>query len=379
MNFCTKCGKKLNVNKKCDDCDKKKITLKDILLWIFFLPIMICLYVWKSDKIEFKNKRIIIIGVIFFYIVLAICLSSSENTIKEENIKKCYNSQTYKEITKLFDIKNLKGNFEDNIKCENLKIRTSENKEITIEEKENKLIGISVKDGNKLKYVYWQDNSKDIYDSITLKLKKEADEKLKKQNEESELNEKTKKSENKKIKIFTDIGLSLENAKEAYNIITDCGLSNISKLKKYNETENIISYTTTYTSGDNNQYNIIIFIADNKIYAINSGNLKIYNREENIKININDYILSSSEMSNLKLIAEEYVKNNLKAPSTAKFPGSFFSPFEGWEMQQSGTTYSVKSYVDSQNSFGAMVRTQFYMELQFDSNGNLSITKFQTS
>lgn len=174
-------------------------------------------------------------------------------------------------------------------------------------------------------------------------------------------------------------GLDAENAEEAFEILEKCGIDNISELKKGTETNNVASYTTTYTNSDYDSYSLMIFIAEERLYAINSGSLTIYNRDQKVQININDYILSTSEKTNLQTIAKEYVKQNLKAPSTAEFPGSFLSPFEGWEMQQSGTTYKVKSYVDSQNSFGAMIRTQFYLELKFDSNGNLKVTKFQTS
>ena len=49
----------------------------------------------------------------------------------------------------------------------------------------------------------------------------------------------------------------------------------------------------------------------------------------------------------------------MKSPSSAKFPGSFMSPYEDWSFVKDGTEYAVSSYVDSQNSFGAMIRSQF--------------------
>jgi hypothetical protein len=49
-----------------------------------------------------------------------------------------------------------------------------------------------------------------------------------------------------------------------------------------------------------------------------------------------------------------HVKEQLKSPSTAKFP------FFDWvSTKTENQTYFVKSYVDSQNSFGATVRTEF--------------------
>lgn len=51
-------------------------------------------------------------------------------------------------------------------------------------------------------------------------------------------------------------------------------------------------------------------------------------------------------------IAKDLVRENLKAPSTAKFP------WDGTAVKQ-GDRWAVQSYVDSQNSFGAMIRTEW--------------------
>jgi len=48
------------------------------------------------------------------------------------------------------------------------------------------------------------------------------------------------------------------------------------------------------------------------------------------------------------------VEEELKAPSTAKF-----QPYPDAVITNNGLYYFVKSYVDAQNSFGAMIRTDF--------------------
>lgn len=62
--------------------------------------------------------------------------------------------------------------------------------------------------------------------------------------------------------------------------------------------------------------------------------------------------------------AEVCVKKNLKSPSSAEF-----DMFETkvWEINDS--TYMVKGPVDSQNSFGAMIRTYFECELTISNDG----------
>lgn len=55
--------------------------------------------------------------------------------------------------------------------------------------------------------------------------------------------------------------------------------------------------------------------------------------------------------------AQKEVKRQLKSPSTAKFA----SPFEEeakYRINKDGSIY-IQSYVDSQNSFGAIIRTNF--------------------
>jgi hypothetical protein len=54
---------------------------------------------------------------------------------------------------------------------------------------------------------------------------------------------------------------------------------------------------------------------------------------------------------------EDFVKNNLKSPSTAEFPGIFEKKSHITVLEEQ--TYKINSYVDSQNSFGAVIRTHF--------------------
>ncbi len=61
----------------------------------------------------------------------------------------------------------------------------------------------------------------------------------------------------------------------------------------------------------------------------------------------------------LHVQAQQFVKKALKAPTTAEFP---------WEPVSAGTDgtglYQVESYVDSQNSFGAMVRSEWMVNMR---------------
>ena len=58
------------------------------------------------------------------------------------------------------------------------------------------------------------------------------------------------------------------------------------------------------------------------------------------------------------IMMEDFVKQRLKSPSTAKFPGVFDGRADH-VTALGNQTYRIVSYVDAQNSFGAMIRTQF--------------------
>jgi len=58
------------------------------------------------------------------------------------------------------------------------------------------------------------------------------------------------------------------------------------------------------------------------------------------------------------IMMEDFVKDRLKSPSTAEFPGVWDGRNE--HISKAGAqTYKINSYVDAQNSFGASIRTRF--------------------
>ncbi len=65
--------------------------------------------------------------------------------------------------------------------------------------------------------------------------------------------------------------------------------------------------------------------------------------------------------------ADDFVTAKLKAPSTAKFPDE--SEDKVYTDKTKANVYYVKGYVDSQNSFGAMLREKYICEVKND-NGH---------
>ena len=71
--------------------------------------------------------------------------------------------------------------------------------------------------------------------------------------------------------------------------------------------------------------------------------------------------------------SERAVKSRLKSPRSAKFP------FFDWKVYDRGNgLYEVNSYVDSQNSFGAMLRKYFYVKVQVFDMDDYTILEVNT-
>lgn len=86
--------------------------------------------------------------------------------------------------------------------------------------------------------------------------------------------------------------------------------------------------------------------------------------------------LSDSTMANMWDDAKKKVKGDLKSPSTAKFPKfhevSYVKGGET-ELKVGGFNYSIVGYVDSQNGFGATIRTRFIVFFNVSSSTSWKI------
>lgn len=70
--------------------------------------------------------------------------------------------------------------------------------------------------------------------------------------------------------------------------------------------------------------------------------------------------------SNACAMAKRFVTERLKAPATAEFPSCREAVITPQANGAAGQQYTVSSYVDSQNSFGAKLRTHYVAVVRFD-------------
>jgi hypothetical protein len=75
------------------------------------------------------------------------------------------------------------------------------------------------------------------------------------------------------------------------------------------------------------------------------------------------------------VMSQNFVKRALKSPSTAKFPNI---TSDGASAQNlGGCRHQVNAYVDAQNSFGAMTRTRYRIEMQYNSDNTWSASNLR--
>ena len=108
----------------------------------------------------------------------------------------------------------------------------------------------------------------------------------------------------------------------------------------------------------------------------------IISRSSPINTNSPQQPKQSDYASDAKWACREFVVDHLKAPSTAKFPN--YNNLTAEKVNNKETkakgyiVYSVYGEVDSQNSFGAMLRSRFMCEVIKNSSTNTwHLVKFQ--
>ena len=103
---------------------------------------------------------------------------------------------------------------------------------------------------------------------------------------------------------------------------------------------------------------IVILIAVGVAYCSSPSEPKTPDEQaQDIKARCENQVMAYS-------MSQRFVEKQLKSPSTADFPPMNTSDVT--VNYQGDCRHKVWAYVDSQNSFGATIRTKYYMELQND-------------
>lgn len=147
-----------------------------VIAWIFFLPFTATYYILKNKKLDNKMKIIIIAVMWIIFIIIGIVSNIQSSEDKKNKIVECYSQETYDKLDELIGIDNIEGYFTDTYSCDEIRLKDQHYKKIDIEMNVDELISIQLDN----KYIYNIDDTVDIYDPKTLRIKSkdEASEKL---------------------------------------------------------------------------------------------------------------------------------------------------------------------------------------------------------
>lgn len=145
-----------------------------------------------------------------------------------------------------------------------------------------------------------------------------------------------------------------EQSENIENILEKCGIKHVDSIKA----DELLNDTNEkgekgYRISADGIDNIILYLKkDNKVNIVRYADNNLYAKGKVVS-KLSDYALTSDEEAEIRTKCQQMVEEVLKSPSTAKFP------WAEWGIVKNKEKVAVRSHVDSENSFGAMVRSEF--------------------
>lgn len=175
------------------------------------------------------------------------------------------------------------------------------------------------------------------------------------------------KTVSESVQLLMNEGLSESEANAIMSDLNSVGIKELISLKKGSgegvDKLQAYAFSSESVSG-------LLTIENRKTYYIGTGNIDLFDSTKGGKLDdVTRYIISTSEKYMFMSDAENYVKQGLKAPSTADFPSQILSG--DWKVNRKDDVVTVSSYVDAQNSFGAMIRSNFVVQISYSTGSCL--------
>lgn len=165
------------------------------------------------------------------------------------------------------------------------------------------------------------------------------------------------------FQLTTAVGLDADHAAAALDVIRSVGFTRVVELTFQAEDDGLKYYLANlgYTR------NYVIVLEDDAIRLIGNDSLTFYDTSQGgVLDNINNYVLEDTDRGTFAYLAQQHVETALKAPSTAEFPSLVWNSDE-WSVSRDHDVITVRSWVDAQNSFGAMIRSTFVAQYSYTS------------
>lgn len=165
-----------------------------------------------------------------------------------------------------------------------------------------------------------------------------------------------------KSKIARELDITVEQGESVIKTLVSTGIGEDVKIKHDEGLDNAHFKGEKGYRVDTDEASNVILYMDGKgdIHSIRYGNNTLFENGKTIN-KLNDYIVTKEEMTDLQIRSQNALKSILKAPSTAKFPNIL-----DWKFGKENGVTIVQSYVDAQNAFGAMIRSEFQLKIKDD-------------
>lgn len=180
---------------------------------------------------------------------------------------------------------------------------------------------------------------------------------------ESKVPDTTEKKIDENIQnIMDNMKLTEAEAQAVFDNLVSVGFSSVKDIKSgagtgVDELQSFVANCDGITT--------MITIEKRLTYYIGVSSIDLYDSTKGgVVDSILDYTLDDTDRTTFAYNAENYIEQVLKAPSTAEFPGQIFEA-DKWQVSRYKDVVTVVSYVDSQNSFGAMIRSEFAVQMAY--------------
>jgi len=161
-------------------------------------------------------------------------------------------------------------------------------------------------------------------------------------------------------KLAKEMGITAEEAIPIFDALSLVGMEDYKKIEHDELLDNAHSEGEKgYRIANDNISNVILYLnPDLAVYQIKYADHVLYENGAKQAI-IDDFILTNQQKSDIQFQSQEALKKVLKSPSTAKFPNIL-----EWYIEKVDGEIIVRSYVESENGFGAMIRSEFQLKVK---------------
>lgn len=173
--------------------------------------------------------------------------------------------------------------------------------------------------------------------------------------------------EAKKHVFAKNYGFTMEQTKALDEALESVGIKKIKDATKQGAHDYVLEVDAGSYTPDKNTIHVFCD-ENNKLLAIKYRAIALWNDGKPVH-QISDYIMSTSEELTVTRKSKEMVKKVLKAPKSANFDSGTFKYYK------SQGVITLIGTVDAQNSFGAMIRSQFKTQFK-EEDGSLKPIHF---